>query len=177
MFNTILVALDTEEDCTSVFEQAMDIAKQMGVGLEVMGVLTPASDDMLAWGTYYPGVSVYSTDATEEIWQSYQQRYEDHKNRAKVVLDRLVNQALSAGIIADFFQTEGSAGKEICDRAKEIQADLIIVGSHGRRGLSEIFMGSVSNYVMHHAPCSVLVVHTPKEQQEEGIKLQESIAV
>ena len=37
MFNTILVVLDTEEDCTSVFEQAMDIAKQMGAGLEVMG--------------------------------------------------------------------------------------------------------------------------------------------
>ena len=52
-----------------------------------------------------------------------------------------------------------SEGWEICQRAKVWQADLIIVGSHGRTGLSELFLGSVSNYVMHHAPCSVMVIH------------------
>jgi phage terminase large subunit GpA-like protein len=37
-----------------------------------------------------------------------------------------------------------------------------MVGHRGRTGLSEFLLGSVSNYVMHHAPCSVLVVNNPK---------------
>ncbi|MGF1516635.1 MAG: universal stress protein, partial [Nodosilinea sp.] len=51
-----------------------------------------------------------------------------------------------------------SPGRVICTLAKTWAADLIVVGSHRRKGLSELFLGSVSNYVMHHAPCSVLVV-------------------
>ncbi|MGF1491191.1 MAG: universal stress protein [Microcoleaceae cyanobacterium] len=47
---------------------------------------------------------------------------------------------------------------EICRQADDWGADLIIVGRHGRTGLAEAFMGSVSNYVVHHAHCSVLVV-------------------
>lgn len=172
MFNTILVALDPEEDCTYILEQAVDMAKRTDAELELMGVLTPTSDNTLAWATYYPEISIYSTDATEEIWLDYQRRYEDHKNRVKVALGRWVNRALSAGVSAGFFQAEGPAGREICDRAKAIHADLIVVGSHGRTGLSEIFMGSVSNYVMHHAPCSVLVIHTPKAQSRQEIRLK-----
>lgn len=42
---------------------------------------------------------------------------------------------------------------------KTWDADLIVVGSHGRKGLSEMLLGSVSNYVVHHAPCSVIIVH------------------
>ena len=46
----------------------------------------------------------------------------------------------------------------ICNAAISWQADLIIMGRRGRTGLSELFLGSVSNYVLHHAPCAVLVV-------------------
>ena len=38
-------------------------------------------------------------------------------------------------------------------------ADLIAIGSHGRRGLNELVLGSVSNYVLHHVSCSVLLIH------------------
>ncbi len=37
-------------------------------------------------------------------------------------------------------------------------ADLIVVGRRGRSGLSELILGSASNYVLHHAPCSVLTL-------------------
>ena len=51
-----------------------------------------------------------------------------------------------------------SAGKAICARAAESAFDLIVVGSHGRGLIARAFMGSVSSYIVSHAPCPVLVV-------------------
>lgn len=51
----------------------------------------------------------------------------------------------------------GSPDQQIVEKAKEWKADLIVVGSHGR-GFWGRLLGSVSNGVVHHAPCSVLVV-------------------
>ena len=45
----------------------------------------------------------------------------------------------------------------ICDEAETQQADLIVMGSHGRTGLSHVFIGSVAERVIRHAPCPVLV--------------------
>jgi nucleotide-binding universal stress UspA family protein len=47
--------------------------------------------------------------------------------------------------------------------AEEIHADAIVVGSHGRTGLERLFLGSVSEHVVRHAHCPVLVVREPKE--------------
>ena len=56
----------------------------------------------------------------------------------------------------------GAPDQQIIERAKEWDADLIVVGSHGR-GFWGRLIGSVSNGVMHHAPCSVLVVRKPSD--------------
>lgn len=61
-----------------------------------------------------------------------------------------------------------SDGREIVDEAKRWQADLIVVGSHGRRGFDRLTMGSVSEYVALHAPCSVEVVRKPLEAQADA---------
>lgn len=53
-------------------------------------------------------------------------------------------------------------GHAISDYAREIGADLIIVGSHGRTGLSRVFLGSVAERIVRAASCSVLVVREPK---------------
>lgn len=52
----------------------------------------------------------------------------------------------------------GNAGTAICARAAESAFDLIVVGSHGRGFIARAFMGSVSSYIVSHAPCPVLVV-------------------
>ena len=56
---------------------------------------------------------------------------------------------------------QGDPKDVVCQVADEIDADLIIMGRRGRSGLAELFLGSVSNYVLHHAPCSVHIVHHP----------------
>jgi nucleotide-binding universal stress UspA family protein len=53
---------------------------------------------------------------------------------------------------------EGNPKREIIDAAKSFGADLIVVGSHGYGFIDRLLLGSVSNYVIHNSPCSVLVV-------------------
>ena len=57
----------------------------------------------------------------------------------------------------------GSPESRIVETAEEMSADLIIVGSHGYNSWERLLLGSVSDSVVHHAPCSVLVVRSPKE--------------
>ena len=62
--------------------------------------------------------------------------------------------------------------QEITDLAKSWDADLIVIGSHGRKGIGELILGSVSNYVSHHVPCSVLLVH---QQEQLEVSAEEFI--
>lgn len=57
----------------------------------------------------------------------------------------------------------GSPESRIVETAEEMNADLIIVGSHGYNRWERLLLGSVSDSVVHHAPCSVLVVRTPPD--------------
>jgi nucleotide-binding universal stress UspA family protein len=61
---------------------------------------------------------------------------------------------------------EGHAKDIIVNRAKDWPADLIVVGSHGRSGIGQFFLGSVSMSVLSAAPCSVMVVKLNKKQEE-----------
>jgi nucleotide-binding universal stress UspA family protein len=54
----------------------------------------------------------------------------------------------------------GSPESRIVEKAEETEADLIIVGSHGYNRWERLLLGSVSDSVLHHAPCSVLVVRS-----------------
>lgn len=57
----------------------------------------------------------------------------------------------------------GSPGNKIVESANRMKADLIVVGSHGYNRPERMLLGSVSDSVVHHAPCSVLVVRTVKD--------------
>jgi len=57
----------------------------------------------------------------------------------------------------------GSPESRIVETADEMKPDLVVVGSHGYSGWERMLIGSVSDSVVHHAPCSVLVVRTPKK--------------
>ncbi|CAN5723736.1 universal stress protein [soil metagenome] len=56
----------------------------------------------------------------------------------------------------------GSPESRIVETAEEMKADMIVVGSHGYNSWERLLLGSVSDSVVHHAPCSVLVVRKPK---------------
>lgn len=75
----------------------------------------------------------------------------------KGILAQAAKDAPGAAVAHQFLR-EGVPGPEVCDSAREWGADLIVIGTHGRGGLSRLLMGSTAEAVVRHAPCPVLVV-------------------
>lgn len=73
------------------------------------------------------------------------------------------NKLVESKIIITADVLVGSPESRIVETAEEIKADLIVIGSHGYNRWERLLLGSVSDSVVHHAPCSVLVVRSPKE--------------
>lgn len=60
----------------------------------------------------------------------------------------------------------GEPGPAICDAAADLKADVVVVGSHGHGWLQRVLIGSVSNHVLHHAPCPVLVMRLEDTEKD-----------
>jgi nucleotide-binding universal stress UspA family protein len=86
---------------------------------------------------------------------------EDRKKQAKALVRRAAQELRKAGFEASEAVEAGNPKARIIDRAAEWKADLIVVGSHGWKGLNRFLMGSVSDAVVRHADCSVEVVRIP----------------
>lgn len=80
---------------------------------------------------------------------------------AKALVGRVASQLKSAGFAVTTDVEEGEPRTRIVELAKEWGADLILLGSHGRKGLQRFLMGSVSDSVARHAHCSVQIVRRP----------------
>lgn len=93
---------------------------------------------------------------------------ENTKSSRKQLLDefsrRLADNYPSAKIEHEILQ--GNPAEIILETAESWPADLVIVGSHGRKGMSLFLLGSISNAVVTHAPCSVVVIR-PRGKKSE----------
>jgi nucleotide-binding universal stress UspA family protein len=173
MFNRILAALDRSEMGIEVFNQALSLAKLTSADLMLLHVLSHEEDgspEALIFPNidYYPGWN-------EESFKLYQEHWEKFKNEGLQMLQSFSSQAHTAGINTEFTQNSGNPGRMICELARTWNADLIMMGRRGRSGLAEFFLGSQSNYVLHHATCSVQIIHLPvsaKTQEQEVVSNQ-----
>jgi nucleotide-binding universal stress UspA family protein len=94
-----------------------------------------------------------SKDAPDFVAARLQQR-----ERARAWLARAAEKLRSAGFKVTSSVKEGDARSVILDLAETWRADLIVLGSHGRKGLDRFLIGSVSEAVARHARCSVEIV-------------------
>ncbi len=108
--------------------------------------------------SFYPGVDALYPTLHSPILQNYSEAWAKAEDQNRDWLRACVAKATAVGVKADWRQQLGDPGDLICQIAREEAVDLILVGRRGRSGLSEMLLGSVSNHVMHHAPCSVLTV-------------------
>jgi nucleotide-binding universal stress UspA family protein len=78
--------------------------------------------------------------------------------RAEALVGRIASQLEAAGFHVSVSTPDADPRHGIVDEAKSWKADLVVLGSHGRRGLDRLLLGSVAQAVVRHAPCSVEVV-------------------
>ena len=162
MFRKILVALDrTDGAATDVLNRARDLAKATGAKLRFVNVLLPL-DGGYPEPIYLAGDGFYGSVSTD-VFRQHLTDWRQSQEQTSDWLQALTDQAEAAGIEADYELRYGEPNRAICDAAREWPADLVVIGRRGRRGLSEFLLGSVSNYVMHHALCSVLTVQGTDE--------------
>lgn len=99
--------------------------------------------------------------APPQMHQAYAPELEPEREAARTLVERVASELRSAGFKATTRVGIGDVREGILDTAVDWHADLIMVGSHGLRGMQRFLLGSVSEFVVRHAPCSVEIVRTP----------------
>ena len=168
MFHKILVAIDTSLLAKYIFDEALFLAKASKATLMLLHVLSGEEQGrqnipILPRQDYYPYpvMSKKTLQFNQEQWEALEKEGID-------LLQSRTNEATLAGVSTEFIQPSGNPGQTICNVARNWGADLIVVGRQGLSGLSEIALGSVSNYVLYNAPCSVLTVQHVLENTESN---------
>lgn len=162
MTSHILVAIDQSAASHRAFEIALGMAKDLGAELTLvhaLDVFDPASPQRpsLSGNSYSIEIDTLLRENYERQWAEFVQHYDS-------LLKQEQEKAEAINVPVNCLQPYGRPGLAICRAAKDSGADLIIFGSHGRKGLSEMILGSVSNYIMHRAPCSVMVIHPDSQR-------------
>jgi nucleotide-binding universal stress UspA family protein len=107
----------------------------------------------------YP-LATYQWYAPEQALAAFD---EQSKQQARSIAEAAATRLRERGFSVEAVVREGDARVEIVMEASDWNADLVIVGSHGYTGLRKLLLGSVAQYVVSHAPCSVEVVRRREE--------------
>ena len=156
-YQKILASIDRSPMGKIVFEQALAIAQQDGASLMLFHSIPLESQGMTPYSNLYgEELLEFSKYITEQL--------DKEKEEVQQWLADYCQQATDAGVKTEYTYKVGDAGRWIRDLAQSWGADLIVIGRRGLSGLAEVFLGSVSNYVVHHARCSVLVLQRVDEE-------------
>jgi nucleotide-binding universal stress UspA family protein len=153
---TVLLAIDGSTEASLATEAAVEIAIKTRSELHLVYVRSDPLLTTLYEGEYPRGV--------QDLDHEFDQELESAGRAAQEVLDAAVRKVDSlGGAVAQAHLMEGRAPQEIVSLAEDSGIGLIVMGSRGRGGVSRTLMGSVSDSVVRHAHCPVLVVRAYQE--------------
>jgi nucleotide-binding universal stress UspA family protein len=134
----ILLATDGSEYSSGAQRVAIELAKHCGARLTAMSIVL-GTQDLESVGTH--------------------NLREQREREVQALLDQVVESARAAGVACATELVYGETPEhEIVHTAADLEADLIVLGRRGRRGLARFMVGHATAYVAGHAPCNVLVV-------------------
>ncbi len=143
----ILVATDGSEEAALALSTAADLAKSTNSELHIAYVFPTAVQ------------RPFPNPITARPAEVLERELEEAMNQAQSFLDREVEQVKGEGVeVADTHLTRGRPDTELVHLSEEIDAGLIVMGSRGLGGVRRALMGSVSDSVIRHAHCPVLIV-------------------
>ncbi len=140
---SVVVGIDGSRFSQRAAARALELAKDYGAILEATAALDAP-----------PWFMEEAPEVAEAITRKLQK-----------LVDQVAGQAEAMGIPCQGWVRQGPAYRVITELAQELQAGLIVVGSHGRTGLKRLLMGSVTERVIGYATCPVLVVTDKKSSQ------------
>lgn len=153
-YQKILVALDQTSSSSLVFGHALQLAKLHQSQIRLVHCLTIKPYDNL--GTLIDSGAGLRSSAQVQRQEKATQRKETQE--AQKQLKQLLAEALKFDLKADFVCETADPGLFICQAAKDWEANVIVVGNSGKKGLKKLILGSVSQYVSNHAPCRTIIV-------------------
>ena len=106
-----------------------------------------------------------------EVAHAYQQLRDVTARGAEALVARAAQQLRDAGFSTSTTVREGEPRRVILDGAAAWDAELIVVGSHGKTGLDRVLLGSVSEHIARHARCSVEIVRMDEDRLRSGASL------
>lgn len=151
-YQRIMVAVDGSDESELAFKKAVNVAQRNHSALFLVHVIDTRS---------FQTVSSFDGMLAEQATEMAKQTLQDYENYAKK------NQVTEVKTIIEYGSPKPIIAKQL---PEEHKIDLIMLGATGLNAVERLFIGSVSEYVIRHAPCDVLVVrtdlgnHVPKEK-------------
>lgn len=137
-FEAVLLATDLSVTSSPAEDEAVRLAAGLGARLIAVSVIDPGTLRL-------PG-------------GRYRARVDQVRREREDAAQAMMRRAREAGVASTFLVWEGDPGEAIVDAATAEHASLVVLGSHGRHGVGRSLHGSVSDHVIRHAPCPVVVV-------------------
>ena len=162
MYAKILVPIDGSQASAAGLTEGIKIAKSQGSEIRLVHVV----DDLILEAGY--GDGVYACDAVEVL-----------RKAGRDLLDAAQATARREGVNANSVLLEsvgGPASEVILTEAKACSADLVVMGTHGRRGLARLVMGSDAEAVVRACTVPVLLVHGKTKPNAAAPRVQMSAA-
>lgn len=153
-FKHILTTTDLSPESFAAVSYAAHLAKSDGAKLTVVHVPHSTS---LAYTDFVPPIDMMNIDTAIE-------------DAAREELNGWAARHLRGVPKLDVVLRSGITHETICEVAKEVGASVIVIATHGRKGLGHLVLGSVTERVLRDAPCPVLVVKPPEESAKETAK-------
>ena len=154
MYHRILVPIDGSSTSTQGLDEAVKLAKLTGASLRLIHVVDP-----LTFATGFELYGVYAGDVIPLM-----------KEAGEKILEQARTLVAASGVKVDTLLFDSLATRvsdTVVEQAKAWDADLIVIGTHGRRGVKRLMLGSDAEQIVRMAPVPVLLVRAPEVKESD----------
>jgi len=154
MIQHILMATDFSSCAQEALKQAVSLAQGLKAKITLLNIFE----------TFFPYGDTPSAGDSPGVYRWLENIKNEEKRKLRLTAEIVSREGVEVALL----YKEGNPSAEIIRTAQEINADVIVLGTHGRKGFSHALMGSVAERVARHAPCPVLIVREKSEEKLRG---------